>query len=82
MEWLARYKNPKMGEINTYLVTDEFLSFMDDIVYVDRDDNTKVIDPKRLGGVDNARAVKCLWLHDMNKGHDTLRRNFIGRRNW
>ena len=77
MEWIATYKNPKMGETNTYLLSDESLVFMDDIVYVDRDDNTKVINPTRFGGVDNARAVKCLWLHDANKGHDTLRRTWI-----
>jgi hypothetical protein len=81
MEWLATYKNPKMGETNTYLVTDEVLLSMDDIVYLDRDDNTKVIDPTRWGGIDNARPVKCLWLHDMNKGHDTLRRTWLGIEN-
>ncbi len=70
-----------MGETNTYLVTDEVLLSMDDIVYLDRDDNTKVIDPTRWGGIDNARPVKCLWLHDMNKGHDTLRRTWLGIEN-
>jgi hypothetical protein len=81
MEWVATYKNPKMGETNTYLVTDEVLLFMDDVVYVDKNDNTKVIDPKRFDSVGNTIPVKCLWLHDMNKGHDTLRRTWLGLEN-
>lgn len=76
--WIAKYENPKMNEVNTYLVSDECLDFMDEYVYVDHDNNTTVIDPKQSGGVDNARPVKCIWLHDNNKGHDTLRRVWVG----
>ena len=75
--WIATYKNPKMGETNAYLVSDEPLVFMDDIVYVERNDRTQVIDPKRSGGIDNAVPLKCIWLHDANKGHDTLRRTWV-----
>lgn len=77
-KWLAKYINPKMGETNVYLITDETLVFMDDIVYVERHNQTEVIDPKRPHGVDNAIPRKCIWLHDNNKGHDTLRRTYIG----
>lgn len=75
--WVATYLNPKTNETNTYLLSDEPLESMDDCLYVERTDHTKVIDPKRYGGVFDAVCFKCVWMHDANKGHDTFRRVWI-----
>lgn len=73
--WLAKYLNPKTKESNFYLLSNEPLKIGDDFVYVDGDDYTKILDPKiNHFGI---MPLKCVWLFDGNKGHDTFRRTFI-----
>jgi len=81
--WLAKCHNPKMGGTNVYFVSDEPLTFMDDTVWVKESDMTQVLDPTKLHfnwetGYEDAVEVKCLWMFDANRGHDTFRRVFTG----
>lgn len=72
-----------MGGTNIYLVSDEPLVFMDETVWVKESDLTQVLDPTNLHfnwetGYEDAVEVKCLWMFDANRGHDTFRRVFTG----
>jgi hypothetical protein len=49
--WKATYTNPETGNTNTYILTDEELIFMDDIVYVDEETMEKVYDPKKIASL-------------------------------
>lgn len=88
--WMATYTNPETGYTNTYLLTDEELVFMDDVVYVDKETKQKVYDPTKIASAPETLGVefseytrltqcKCLWMYqaDANKGYDTLRRVYI-----
>jgi hypothetical protein len=82
--WLAKYHNPNTGRTNIYLVSDEPLVFMDDTVWLQDTDLTQVLDPTKLhfhwenGCYEDAIEVKCLWMFDANRGHDTFRRVSTG----
>ncbi len=81
--WLAKYYNPKTGRTNIYIVSDEPLESMDDTVWIQESDLTQVLDPAKLHfnwetGYEDAVEVKCLWMFDANRGHDTFRRISTG----
>ena len=86
--WMATYTNPETGNTNMYLLTDEELVFMDDVVYVDEETKQKVYDPTKIGSTPVEYSMefseytrlaqcKCLWMYDANRGYDTLRRVYI-----
>lgn len=86
--WMATYTNPETGNTNTYLLTDEELVFMDDVVYVDEETKQKVYDPTKIASITmnidgklsqytRLAQCKCLWMYDANRGYDTLRRVYI-----
>lgn len=49
--WKATYTNPETGNTNTYILTDEELIFMDDIVYVDEETKERVYDPRKMASM-------------------------------